>query len=256
MNTNTALQVLIEKYRNYENFSKLDLNNINCQFDPDGDALIHLVTRFGTPEEIKMLVKSGANLNATGYIGFTPLHYAAINIEKCVDAAKQLLALGADKTIRDEYDDTPLDIARSFSWQEMIDILTTEDPPSFNLSLQAVVDKYQSYIDYAELDLSDINRQFCPDDDTLIHLVVRVGTLEEIKLLMKSGAKVNAPGDLGYTPLHYAALSGRMDMAELLLTFGADALIRDEYGDIPADVARSMGYTEVFDLLNRAHPLP
>lgn len=73
-------------------------------------------------------------------------------------------------------------------------------------ALQALIGKYRYHPDFADMDLSDLNQPCYPNDDALLHLVARVGGAEEIDLLVASGARVNVRGDLGYTPLHYAAM--------------------------------------------------
>ena len=49
---------------------------------------------------------------------------------------------------------------------------------------------------------------------------------------------MNARGDQGYTPLHYAARMNNTDVAELLLKQGADATLKDDRGRTPLDIAR------------------
>lgn len=137
---------------------------------------------------------------------------------------------------------------------------TTVKPPfspdvsimSTNPSLQALIDKYRYHPDFADLDMTDINQQCYPDDDTLLHLVARVGGADEIALLVASGANVNASGDIGYTPLHSAASMGRLKVVEKLLELGASLNLQDEFGDTPLTVAQTEGHAEVVRLLKRA----
>ena len=117
--------------------------------------------------------------------------------------------------------------------------------------LQALIEKYRYHVDFAKLDLSDINRQCYPDDDALIHLIARVGGPDEIELLVASGARVNAIGDMGFTALHYAAMNGRLTVAKRLLDLGADPNIRNEWGQTAAVVAMNGGHTDITKLLKR-----
>ncbi len=118
--------------------------------------------------------------------------------------------------------------------------------------LQALIDKYRYHVDFAGLDLSDINRQCYPDDDALIHLVARVGGPDEIELLVTSGARVNAMGDMGFTALHYAATNGRLAMAKRLLDLGADPGIRNEWGQTAVVLAVMGNHTDIVKLLKRS----
>ena len=70
-------------------------------------------------------------------------------------------------------------------------------------------------------------------DDTLLQLVVQGGSVEDVKLLLKAGANVNLPGDMGFTALHYAMQRDTADIAEVLLEAGADPKLKNEWGEAP-----------------------
>lgn len=95
------------------------------------------------------------------------------------------------------------------------------------IALQALIAKYRQYPDLAELDMSDINQQRFAEDDALLHWVARYGGPDEVSLLVACGANVNLPGEIGYTPLHYAAGWGMLDNVIRLLELGADPHIKD-----------------------------
>jgi len=115
--------------------------------------------------------------------------------------------------------------------------------------LQALIAKYRWHMDFAELDLTDINQQSYPDDDALLHLVARIGGLDEVDLLVASGAQVNAPGDMGFTALHYAAMEGQLKMAKKLLDLGANPSIKNEWDQTAEVVAVNGGHADVAKLL-------
>ena len=69
------------------------------------------------------------------------------------------------------------------------------------------------------------------DGDTLLHMVVSNGELEDISYLLSIGGDVNRRGDIGNTPIHYAAMAGRTDVVKLLIEAGADANVENELGD-------------------------
>jgi len=69
-----------------------------------------------------------------------------------------------------------------------------------------------------------------PDDDTCLHIAAHRGDVRAVQLLLKAGANVNAIGDMGYTPLHYAA---SREVALALVSAGANPNIADEFGKLP-----------------------
>ncbi|XP_013391239.1 ankyrin repeat domain-containing protein 50 [Lingula anatina] len=70
-----------------------------------------------------------------------------------------------------------------------------------------------------------------------------------VKLLLDSGAEVNAGNRYGRTPLHEAAQAGHKDMVELLLERGADPNITNEDGSTPLHLAACKGHEDNVKLL-------
>ena len=64
-------------------------------------------------------------------------------------------------------------------------------------------------------------------------------------------ADPDAQQEGGWTPLHSAALQGSVDLARLLLSFGADPSIRADDGRTPADMAEAKGHHSVATMLRR-----
>ena len=73
--------------------------------------------------------------------------------------------------------------------------------------------------------------------DTPLHIVCRWGDEEAVKVLLHSGASVNAVGDGGWTPLFCALHSGSITILRALLHAGADPFIREEDGNTAAEYA-------------------
>ena len=93
---------------------------------------------------------------------------------------------------------------------------------TMKMKLAAVIKKYQGHPEFLGIDIVDPNQPGAVDD-TLLHLTARTGDLEGIEVLIASGAQVNAIGDLGNTPLHQAAMMGKVDSVRKLLQLGADS---------------------------------
>jgi hypothetical protein len=62
------------------------------------------------PAVISYLVEHGADVNAKNSLGYTPLHFASLTGN--IPAVERLLELGADTSIPDKHNQTPVDRAR------------------------------------------------------------------------------------------------------------------------------------------------
>lgn len=69
-----------------------------------------------------------------------------------------------------------------------------------------------------------------PDGDTCLHVASHRGNLRAVELLVKAGVDVNRPGDMGSTPLHYAATP---EVASFLIASGASIATTDVFGRLP-----------------------
>ena len=82
-----------------------------------------------------------------------------------------------------------------------------------------------------------------------LHIASRDGHLEEVDILLKFGADVNAKCSYKWTALHEAVLNGHINIAKLLLQNGADVNAKtcDRY--YPLHCAAGKGYSEITKLL-------
>jgi ankyrin repeat protein len=69
--------------------------------------------------------------------------------------------------------------------------------------------------------------------DHLIHIAARSGDLKTVNSLLDGGVDPNLLGEMGCTPLHYARMEEKADVAKLLLSRGASADIENQFGDLP-----------------------
>ena len=76
------------------------------------------------------------------------------------------------------------------------------------------------------------------------------GDIEAVKQYLAAGANVNAGGVFRATPLHLAAEYGHKEIAELLITNGADVNAKKAVeGETPLHEAAAYGNKEIAELL-------
>lgn len=81
--------------------------------------------------------------------------------------------------------------------------------------------------------------------DSIIHML----PLDEIRILLACGAKVNDPVTQGLMPLHYAVWQKYYEATQLLLVRGANVNAVDECGYSALHLAAEHGYTDLVKLL-------
>jgi|GEM_PF-2035001 len=72
-----------------------------------------------------------------------------------------------------------------------------------------------------------------------------------IRLLVSSGADINAPEYLGKTLLHKAVENDKADLLKLLLDLGADPNIKDGGGSTPLESAKSLNLKNIIRIFNK-----
>ncbi|XP_066909295.1 receptor-interacting serine/threonine-protein kinase 4-like [Halyomorpha halys] len=82
-------------------------------------------------------------------------------------------------------------------------------------------------------------------DDTLLHLSIDIGNINETIELLEHGAGINSRGKDGSTPLHISAKKGYKTIVDLLLKRNATVDIRDGNNDAPIHVAANYGHLNV-----------
>jgi ankyrin repeat protein len=112
-----------------------------------------------------------------------------------------------------------------------------------NSGLADVIEKLRTHPQFlgAELDHANPNQRGAMGD-TLLHIAVEIGSIEDVMTLIAAGADVNSIGDIGNTPVHSAAMLGKTEVAMRLLEFGGDPTRRNEFGESAVDVAKIGGH--------------
>jgi|GEM_PF-5549306 len=85
---------------------------------------------------------------------------------------------------------------------------------------------------------------------TPLHFAVDNNNVNVAEVLLNYGAKIDAKDSLAqWTALHFAANNNNVEMVEMLLRYNADATIKDAAGMSPFVLASILGHKEVANLL-------
>lgn len=102
--------------------------------------------------------------------------------------------------------------------------------------IESLINRFADLINYEGNDpLAPINPLTYRDSggDSLLHIAIRRADAEAVTLLLGAGVDPNIRGDMGYTPLHYAADNRDSEMAKLLISRGASTKAINEFDKAP-----------------------
>ena len=85
----------------------------------------------------------------------------------------------------------------------------------------------------------------CSMTTSPLHSYIKSDQDQEALEMIGSGAAVNERDQMGYTPLHLAAIRGNQRIVEALVDQGADINARDFYGRTPVMLALREGHIEM-----------
>lgn len=96
-----------------------DINALN----DEGITPLHIALY---PNVVTYLLNHGAEINKKSSFGSTPLHTQVSDGEERLDIIGILLAMGADKSMKDNSGQTPMDIAKAREDEEIIELLSSK----------------------------------------------------------------------------------------------------------------------------------
>ncbi|CAF0819125.1 unnamed protein product [Rotaria sordida] len=225
-----------------------------------GNTALHIASLAGQEEVVKLLVKYNANINCQSQNGFSPLYMAAQ--ENHIEVVKFLLANGANQSLATEDGFTPLAVSLQQGHDKVVAILLENDSKGSKVRLPALhIAAKKNDTKAAALLLQgetqpDLNYKEggfvnCTTKSgfTPLHIAAHYGNLEVAQLLITRGADVNYAASQNITPLHVASKWGKENIVKLLLEKGAQIDAKTKDGLTPLHCAARSGHDQVVDLL-------
>ncbi|MFH4980405.1 hypothetical protein AB6A40_007114 [Gnathostoma spinigerum] len=214
-------------------------------------------------EDVEKLLRAGADIDAQDDSEDTALMLAVKSGRQMV--VECLLKNGADPTIVDECDRTPLHHAVAIQSTEItkllletrkinVDALDVE-----NRTALVVCAKYDmmgpeiaEMLLRAKADVACVGDKCSRtyDGKTALHFAAQHNNVEIIRVLVENGANKDAQDQLDQTPLFLAAKEGHLEAVEKLICLGASKEITDQKERSPRDVAAENLYMEVVNFLD------
>jgi ankyrin repeat protein len=178
---------------------------------PDDYSPLYSAVQEGHTRLVRKLIKAGAEVDAKCH-GVAPLFIAAQ--ENHLGVVEALLTASCDVNVANASRATPLFIAVQKGNTTIVESLVKRGKKKH------------------------LNLEVCTKQGlTPLLAAIKLGHLDEAKLLIVGGADVQSPSELdGNTPLITAALYGDIDLVEELVAAGADVDARNDAGEDAATI--------------------
>ena len=190
---------------------------------------LHAAAQKGDAAKIDRLAAAKADLNARDGNGRTPLHVAAFAGQR--EAIKALVRDGADINLldKDRYDGVT--IAAVADDEETLRVLLAQ-----GASAKLVTSRY---------------------DGTALIAAAHLGHDGVVRQLIAAGAPLNHVNNLHWTAAIEAVVLGdggprHQETLRALIAAGANLQLTDRQGNTPLQLAKSRGYREMVQMLERA----
>lgn len=220
-------------------------------FLPGGDTPLTLAVRAPSLAMLTLLLERRADPNAPDELGLRPLQVAILAGK--VEAARVLLAAGADRFAVGSDGSTPQDWAERFGGEQFVALMAPRPPTPV-----AVANLHEAIV---AADRAAINRLLQSGASvnatdrlglTALHIAAAQGDVATIEALLRRGATIDAQAQTGETPLMLAVVGGHVPAVQLLLGRGAKAGLRTPAGITTLGLAESTRTTELVAIVAAA----
>ncbi|GMY20683.1 ankyrin repeat-containing protein At2g01680 [Fagus crenata] len=245
-----------------ESLNEDDNSNFLCQVTPKKNTVLYIAAEFNQLEFVRAVTHRCPLLFQSGNSnGDTPLHVAAKVgcceiVDECHKKKELLRIVNVDK-------DTALHCATRNGHYQSVKLLLEADLELSNLINNA--DESPLYLatskgltDISELILNaspSSSSHAGPNGITALHEAVYYESQNFIKILLEKRPNIIREQDnLGWTPLHYAALLGLAELVRLLNHDSFVAYILDNDGESALHIASHVGHINVIEEIIKCCP--
>jgi ankyrin repeat protein len=199
-------------------------------------CVLHLLD-YEWPEGLRIFLDSGIDLaHRHPQRGETALHWA-IKHGRSRRVVEQLLDAGADPLLPDHHGVTPYAIAIHAAHDGATDAIEArgvKPPLGPREALLRAATQSDEAFDAVRKQFGDAARLQDADGE-LACLLVRAARADVLRRLLAAGLPPSAYNSWGHTALHWACVTARPDLVEVLLNAGAKPDVRDrEHNAVPA----------------------
>jgi hypothetical protein len=197
---------------------------VRLQDDRYEETPLHMAAQRDYIQVVQWLVEHGADVNATAYNGFTPLHLTTNGT-----IARILIEHGANLDQVDNLGNTPLQSAAFQGCDEVVEAILESGYP-MDLRTALMLGEREYALELVQEDSSLLTNQIegwsLWGDTSPLGLAASLGDLEMVELFLARGAPVDSttymPMRGSATPLTNAVWGGHKEIVRTLCAYGAD----------------------------------
>lgn len=222
---------------------------------------IHMAVNENDLTKVKVLISQGIDINQTDSRGRTPLYLSAMNGN--YELTRYLLSSGADPYIGASWKDnaTPVHTASAHGHLEIVGLLITKGAVDPNIADDHGITPLHYSARYRNADIVRFLLENNADvkirdsyNKTVLHgyevsEIKGDRLLTTLKILIDSGADINAISDIGETPLMNMVLINSKEAVKFLLENGADSKFKNKNGIDALHVAKVNNLLDIENLL-------
>ena len=221
--------------------------DVNAQ---EGDPLrLACNVPYNGHEMMELLLQAGADVNAKNKSGYTALMEVSGSVRSNVDKVKLLLESGADVNAKDARGETAL--VKAAYWLHKVGEDAKDESHQQKIPDLGIDRVHAEIVKMLVQTGADVNAKNIEGETTLMQ-VSTLGRIKEVKLLLEAGANVDAVDLKGETALIKASKLGHIETVKLLLQAGANVNAKNIDGDTAISIARHKEHTDVVKVLKAA----